>query len=397
MHLLDIIRTVRRESGGPAEGLRRIVDGYSAMGHTAEILTLDPPGTPTDDFNVPVHTLGHSVHGYGYSRRARAWLREHAARFDGIVVQGLWQYQGLLALQELAGRHPYAVFSHGMLDPWFNRQYPLKYLKKLPYWFAIERRTLRAADRVLFTARVESELASKSFPWSRWQPLVVPYGTAGPPSIPGGDAAEAQAFYNAVDLAVGEPYLLFASRIHEKKGCDLLLEAYTIVGRETALPRLVMAGPDQVGLTARLRQAAQMHGIADRILWPGMLTGAAKWGAFRQADAFLLPSHQENFGIVVAEALSCGTPALISDQVNIHAVLSDCGAGYVEPDTLEGTVRLLRRWAATSADERVAMRLRSLQCWRDHFDSAGTSRAIVDLFSAPAARRRPAPPPAFPE
>ena len=388
MHFLDMIRTVRKESGGPAEGLRRIVAGYQALGHTAEILTLDPPEGLLNDFDVPVHALGSSIHGYGYSRGARLWLRANAGRFNGIVVQGLWQFQGLLALQELAGRYPYAVFSHGMLDRYFNRQYPLKYIKKLPYWLAIERRMLRGASRVLFTSRVEAELAATSFPFAQWNPAVVPYGTAGPPG--GDDAAEqqARAFYESVGMLPGEPYLLFASRIHEKKGCDLLLEAYNTVSRETDLPRLVMAGPDQVGLQARLAAAAQGYGIADRVLWPGMVVGAAKWGMFRQAEAFVLPSHQENFGIVVAEALSCGTPALISDQVNIHANVSSCGAGYVEPDTLEGTVRLLRRWAATNVEERARMRLRSVSCWHDYFDSAGTSRAIVNLFSYPPERRQ---------
>ncbi len=378
MHFLDIIRTVRRESGGPAEGLRRILEGYRAMGHTAEVLTLDPPGSVPNDLDVPVHALGRSKHGYGYSPQARTWLRANAARFDGVVVQGLWQYQGLLALQELAGRYPYAVFTHGMLDPWFNREYPLKYLKKLPYWMVIERRVLRGAYRVLFTATMEAKLAAESFPFSQWTPQVVPYGTAGPPE---GAPAQVAAFYNTVGLAPGEPYLLYAGRIHEKKGCDLLIEAYSIVAKEAALPCLIMAGPDQVGLAAALQQVAVRHSIADRIRWPGMITGAAKWGAFRAADAFVLPSHQENFGIAVAEALSCGTPALISDQVNIHADISGCMAGYVEPDTLEGTTRLLRRWAATSAAEKTAMRQRSVTCWRDHFDSAGTSRAIVDLFS----------------
>lgn len=384
MHFLDIIRTVRRESGGPAEGLRRIVEGYTSLGHTAEILTLDPPEAVPADFSVPVHALGTSIHGYGYSRKAQLWLREHAGRFDGIVVQGLWQYPGMLTLQELTGRHPYAVFTHGMLDPWFNREYPLKYLKKLPYWMAIERRVLQGAHRVLFTASVERDLAAKSFPFSRWKAAVVPYGTAGPPQQP--DVAKCgDAFYAASGLQPGEPFLLFASRIHEKKGCDLLLEAYHAVARDTILPRLVMAGPDQVGLRATLEAAAREYGIADRVLWPGMLTGAAKWGAFQQAEAFVLPSHQENFGIVVAEALSCGTPALISDQVNIHADVAACGAGYVEPDTLEGTIRLLRRWAGTSGEERAHMRLHSVACWRKHFDSAGTSPAIVEIFSDPSA------------
>ncbi len=381
MHFLDIIRTIRRESGGPAEGLRRIVDGYLAAGHTAEVLSLDPPGSVPDDLPVPVHALGRSVRGYGYSSSARAWLRNNAHRFDGIVIQGVWQFPGLLAVLELEGRYPYVVFTHGMLDPWFNRTYPLKFLKKLPYWMMVERRVLAGAHRVLFTSILESQLAPQSFPLSHWTPTVVPYGTAGPPcdSLPD-HVADADAFHAAAGLEPATPFLLYAGRIQEKKGCDLLINAYAIVKREMGLPLLVMAGPDQGGLTAQLKAIASSQGIDDSILWPGMITGRAKWGAFREAEAFVLPSHQENFGIAVAEALSCGTPVLISDQVNIHADVHACQAGYVEPDTLDGTIALLRRWAKTPPEQRERMRALSKDCWRSKFDSAGTSRAIIDLF-----------------
>ena len=385
MHFLDIIRTVRKESGGPAEGLRRIVDGYLAAGHTAEVLSLDPPDSLPGDLPVPVHAMGRSVVGYGYSPQARIWLRENAHRFDGIVIQGLWQFPGLLAILELKERYPYVVFTHGMLDPWFNRTYPRKFLKKLPYWMMIERRVLAGAHRVLFTCILESQLAPQSFPLSHWTPAVVPYGTAGPPCDgPADQAADADAFYSAAGLAPGTPFLLYAGRVQEKKGCDLLIHAYAVVSRELPLPVLVMAGPDQGGLVAQLKAIASDQGIQDSVLWVGMITGRAKWGAFRQAEAFVLPSHQENFGIAVAEALSCGTPVLISDQVNIYADVHACQAGYVEPDTLDGTIALLRRWATTSPEQRERMRVQSKDCWRTKFDSAGTSRAIIDIFSKQA-------------
>ncbi len=382
MNCLHIIQSLSKESGGPAESVRSIVEGYLADGHTAEVATLDPPDCVATDLPVSVHALGTSLHGYTRSPLLRKWLRANAGRFQVIVVEGLWRYPGLAALQELAGRHRYAVFTHGMLDPWFNRTYPLKALKKLPYWLAVERRVLAKAHRVLFTSSVERDLAQQSFPFSRWTPEVIPFGTAGPP---GGDAtatSQIASFYERFPAAAGEPFLLFAGRLHPKKGCDLLLQAYAQVARDTRLPRIVMAGPDQVGLVPQMQAFAAQAGIADRILWPAMLTGDAKWGAFRAAEAFVLPSHQENFGIAVAEALSCGTPVLISREVNIFADVLACGAGLAEPDTLQGTIALLRQWAAMTAQERGAMSQRAMDCWSTHFNSAGTSRAIIDIFSA---------------
>lgn len=368
---------MRREAGGPAEGLRLIVRGYLADGHQVEIATLDPGADAFPDLQIPMHAVGEQTYGYGRSPALRTFLREHAGSFDGIVIHGLWQYHGLAALQELRGRHPYAVFPHGMLDPYFNRAYPRKFLKKLPYWFLVERNLLAGAEAVLFTSSAEAQLARKSFPGAHWRTEVVPYGTMGPGDSYAGDL---EAFTKRVPQLGGRPFLLFAGRMHVKKGCDLLLKAYADVARTDNLPLLLMAGPDETGLTAELKEMATQLGIADAVLWPGMLTGAAKWGAFHAADAFVLPSHQENFGIAVAEALSCGTPVLISDQVNIHGDVSGNNAGLVEPNTIEGTIRLLRRWIAMNDAQRSLMGAQAIQCWRNRFDSAGTSRAIARLF-----------------
>ena len=375
---------MRREAGGPAEGLRLLLRGYLQEGHEGEVATLDPVGTEIQDVLAPMHTLGRKTFGYGYSPELANFFETEAGRYDGIVIHGLWQYQGLAALRALRGRHRYAVFPHGMLDPWFNRTYPLKLLKKVPYWMLVERDLLAGADAVLFTSSAEARLARTSFPGARWRAEVVPYGTLGPQ----GDAtANRAAFIDRIPALKDRPFLLFAGRMHEKKGCDLLLRAYAEVRRKIDLPPLVMAGPDETGLTRTLQAMAAEQKMENHVLWPGMLTGAAKWGAFHAAEAFILPSHQENFGIAVAEALSCGTPVLISDQVNIHGDISASHAGLVEPDTLEGVVQLLRRWAGLSNTERDGMRSNAVQCWRNRFDSAGTSRSIARLFQ----ERRKAP------
>ncbi|GAA3748618.1 glycosyltransferase [Terriglobus aquaticus] len=385
---------MRREAGGPAEGLRLLLRGYCRDGHEAEVATLDPPSMQVEDVCARTHTLGRKTFGYGYSSALSDFFRQEAARFDGVVIHGLWQYQGLAALRELRGRHRYAVFPHGMLDPWFNRMYPLKMIKKLPYWFLVERDLLRGADAVLFTSSAEAQLARTSFPGSQWRAEVVPYGTLGPQGDPGRNH---QAFLERVPALRGRPFLLYAGRMHEKKGCDLLLSAYAELRHKLDLPCLLMAGPDETGLTGTLQAMAARRGVQDDVLWPGMLTGDAKWGAFAAADAFVLPSHQENFGIAVAEALSCGTPVLISDQVNIHGDISASDAGLVEPDTLDGVQRLLRRWSAMTDSERKDMRGKALQCWRNRFDSAGTSRAIARLFQERRAAAAEGPPPGVPD
>jgi glycosyltransferase involved in cell wall biosynthesis len=97
---------------------------------------------------------------------------------------------------------------------------------------------------------------------------------------------------------------------------------------------------------------ANLKGV---ISFPGMLSGDSKWGAFYNCEAFVLPSHQENFGIAVVEALACGKPVLISNQVNIWREIENAGAGFVEDDTIEGTEKLLNRWSTLSEDEKRSM------------------------------------------
>ncbi|MFN6996501.1 MAG: glycosyltransferase, partial [Aquincola tertiaricarbonis] len=114
--------------------------------------------------------------------------------------------------------------------------------------------------------------------------------------------------------------------------------------------------------------------------WPGMLQGDLKWGAFHAAEAFVLPSHQENFGIAVAEALGCGVPVLISDKVNIWREIEADGAGLVAPDTAEGTAQLLQRWLALSSAERAAMRDRARGCFAQRFTVEAMADSLLSVL-----------------
>jgi glycosyltransferase involved in cell wall biosynthesis len=111
-----------------------------------------------------------------------------------------------------------------------------------------------------------------------------------------------------------------------------------------------------------------------------MLTGDAKWGAFAASDAFILPSHQENFGIAVVEALACGKPVLIAQPVNISADLANDGCALVEEDTLNGTERLVTRWLALSPEQRAKMGERARKSFTTRYDMRMNAHAILQGF-----------------
>jgi glycosyltransferase involved in cell wall biosynthesis len=366
MRYLDVISSLDPAGGGPAEGVQRLSAAALRRGHQVEVATLDPPGSPWVGATAcPVHDLGPGMLGkYRYAPRFAQWLRANARCFDAVVVHGLWQYQGLATRMALQGTGvPYFVFTHGMLDPWFRREYPLKHAKKWLYWPWAEYRVLRDARAVLFTCEEERQQARGSFPLYRANEVVVSYGT---PGSEGDDVTHRAAFLQAWPHLQGKRLLLFLGRIHPKKGLDLLIEAFGAVAAEHPDLHLVIAGPGEQNEQARLeRRAATL--LPGRVTWTGMLRGAVKWGAFHCAEAFVLPSHQENFGIAVAEALSCGTPVLISDKVNIWREIDAGGAGLISGDTAAGTLQLLNRWLALDDAARAAMRTRARTCFERHF------------------------------
>ena len=376
MKLLHIIRGTDPEAGGPIEALLRFSDVWMRSGHSVEIASLEPEETATrHGLPVPVNALGNSVGRFGYSPRLVGWLRRNAGRFDAVILHGLWNYASWGSWRALRNLPmPYFVFAHGMLDPWFRDSYPVKHMAKQLYWWFAEGRVLRDARSVLFTCEEERVRARGQFWGPGYRERVVLLGTSEPPAdIDRQDAA----FDAAFPALQRKRFLLFMGRIHPKKGCDILIQAFAAAGGERQDLDLVIAGPDQVGWKTDLLRMANRLGISERVHWPGMLKGDLKWGAYRNADAMILPSHQENFGFVVAEAMACSTPVLISNKVNTWREVDSAQAGFVEADDLHGTQTLLRRFWALSEEDRKKMREAARRGFEQYFDVEVAARSFL--------------------
>ena len=377
MKILRSTHTVNPAVGGPVESIRQSSAALARRGHDVEIISLDAPDDSwVRDFAFPVHALGPGRGSYGYAPRFSDWIKARRSNYDAVIVHGIWQYSSFGVWRAVAGSStPYFVFPHGMLDPWFNRTYPLKHLKKLLYWPWGEYRVLRDATAVLFTSQEERRLARESFRLYHCNERVVNYGTAAPQNL---DEAR-EKFFKAFPQLRERPFFLFLGRLHEKKGCELLIEAFAQLKNSN---RLVIAGPcSDDGYLRRLREMAR--GAADSIMFPGMLTGDVKWGALSAAEAFVLPSHQENFGIAVAEALGCGTPVLISNKINIWREIEADGAGYVENDDLPGTMNLLKRWLSTPEISRTQMRENARKCFAARFEIERATDSLLAVIANP--------------
>ena len=220
---------------------------------------------------------------------------------------GLWQRNfPALARKCERRRIPYVVSPHGMLEPWARRQ---KWWKKWPYFHLVEKRWIAGAACVLATGKPEADRLAHFFPRNRIE------------SLPLGLTADKRPDYTGARTRLGwkpeETVLLFVSRIHEKKGLDLLLHALAeLHGTVPYTARLAIVGPDeQPAYAAQCRDFISRNaGRLPRVDWIGPVWGEDRWSYFQGADLFCLPTHSENFGLAVLESCQVGTPALTTTE-----------------------------------------------------------------------------------
>jgi glycosyltransferase involved in cell wall biosynthesis len=387
MKLLQVIASMDPATGGPCRAIRNLVPALRTMGCESEVVCLDESVFVEDPF--PVHAIGTGRPPWSYHSRLEPWLMENLSRFDAAILHGLWLYPGL-ALRRAArqSKRPYFIYPHGMLDPWFQRDASrrLKALRNWLYWQLVEHGVVRDAVGLLFTCEVEKYLARQTFrPYRPKMELSVGFGI---PEAPIETEAMRTAFRKRCpDLAADRSYLLFLSRIDPKKGVDLLIQAYAnvFVKNRTkvsdALPQLVIAGPGaDTAYGQKVQTLAADLCPPNSVFWPGMLQGDAKWGAVHGCEAFVLPSHQENFGIAVAESLVCGIPVLISDRINIWREIHESHAGYVEPDTLAGTEALLRRWFQSDRKHKRDMQINARRCFLKEFEIGKAAESLIQTL-----------------
>lgn len=391
-------------SGGPCQGIRNSIPEMSKLGVENEVVSLDDLSAPflsKDKF--PIHALGPANNPWAYSSKLVPWLLENFPRFDVVILHGLWLYTGVAvrkAVEEYSNQVLHGsrekipklyVMPHGMLDPYFQRARgrKLKAIRNWFYWKLIEKKLISTADGILFTCEAELQLAKETFyPYRPKREINIGYGISEPPPyLP----AMKEAFIERCPDLRGRPYLLFLSRIHEKKGVDLLLKAYKEVfggkkgdqrtgDTKDVNPVLIVAGPGMdTSFGKEIRQIATSETETETdVFFPGMLTGDAKWGAFYGCEAFVLPSHQENFGIAVVEALACGKPVLISNQVNIWREIEIEGAGLISNDTQQGTSDLLRLYKNLTFSEKQKMGLNAKHTFEKYFAIGPAAKHMLE-------------------
>ena len=390
MKILHVIGSMDPVTGGPCQGIRNLNNVLKQMNIEREVACLDnPQSSYLGNDKFPIHALGPSKTKWQYSPKLIPWLNKNIERFDVVIINGIWLHHVYAAIKALkkfkkrkiifqneSGTFPKAfIMLHGMLDPYFqnDRTRRIKAIRNWIYWYLIEGYNIRRVNALLFACQTEMELAKHSFSYYKPRKEInVGYGVEEPP-----------VFTETMKWSLSEkcpglndsPYLLFLGRVHPKKGVDLLIKAYSELleinenRSQIELPKLVIAGPgmDTDYGNYLMKLISRDPKIKDSVFFPGMLTGEGKWAALYGSEAFVLPSHQENFGISVVEALACKKPVLISDKINIWKEIIEGGGGVIKDDTLEGTIELIKSWVNLNMEEKLKMAKNARNVYENNF------------------------------
>ncbi|MNS30598.1 Mannosylfructose-phosphate synthase [compost metagenome] len=324
--------------GGPVMSVSKLCEGLATLGHSVEVITsnatLDPdefPAGATIDRNgvritYHAHLPGLGLNCPGMERAVEA----RAAEFDIIHVTGVWQRTSGAACRAASMAHvPYVVSPRGALGPYSWKQ---KAYKKIPYYLLHERRNLTGATAVHYTAQQELEECK----WLKLpgEEFVVPNGIDMTIWAPPKDARQSWRISNG--MAEDCFMILSVGRLHHKKGLDLLPMA--LAPLRGLNWKLVIVGDDEDGTGKALKAALASVNLSAHVHFLDAMPPQALAEVYAAADLFVLPSRHENFGNVVVEAIACGCPALVSDQVGLHREIALAGMGWSLP-------REWRRWS----------------------------------------------------
>jgi glycosyltransferase involved in cell wall biosynthesis len=310
MRVIHVVPAITEEASGPSYSVTRLCESLIATGADVRLAALDWAPMPNPPEYLKSFPLGWGPRRLGVAPRMRRWLETEAAsgQIDIIHNHGLWMMPNVYSGRACRnGNCRLMVSPRGTVSRWaFGRNR----LQKEIFWRLLQRPAVAGA--ACFHATAESEFDDIRQLGFKQPVCILPNGIDLPPleQNPNG----------------GRRQLLFLGRIHPVKGVDVLLRAWQAVEHRFPDWELHVAGPDDGGYLAAMQAlAAQLR--LERLVFRGPLFGDEKWRAYRQASLFVLPTHSENFGMTVAEALAAGTPAIVTKGAP-WAGLAEQGAGW---------------------------------------------------------------------
>src|SRR2546425_7760631 len=326
MKVVHVVASVSSSWGGPPRVVRDLTGELGRLGVDNVVVGLTVRGSFPVEFSratklVDCGTAAIAKLAVPASLGLMRKLMREIRSADLVHIHELWHEPHVLAaLSSRSLERPYVITPHGELQPWPLGQH--RFLKRFA-WHLYERQILAKCAGIHAVTPLERDAIETLCPGIPVS--VIPNGVD--LDLIDSDLENVPSL-NAVSDKVAEPYLLFVGRLAPEKGLHLLLEAFSILHNDMDEMSLVLAGPDENGLWETLEKRARELGIAQSVTYLGAVAEPGKYRLFAAARAFLLPSLSEGLSVSLLEALSCGTPAIISTGCNLPEVETE-GAGRV--------------------------------------------------------------------
>lgn len=373
--ILRIIGTLNPEYGGPANA---IIDHSHALiqkGYDVSIITSDKKNSKYYKGNkIKIINLGPALGKYKLNPKLFFWLKKNRHKFKSFFVHGLWQFNTLVA--RLLLKKDFYVFSHGQLDPYFKLEF-FKCLKKKIYWSLIEKSNLIYSKSLLLTSNNEKKLIKHTYVNTDGiNKKVIEYGILEQKfNLKKSENLFYKKFKNLKNLN----YFIYLGRFHKKKGCEIILGVLTRLKKNKIKIKVLMAGPNNEYKKKLIEDSYKLR-IDDMIVWSDTLIDDLKWIALKKSEAMILPSHGENFGVSLVEAMSLSKPVITTSKVNISDKILSSKSGIITSNNLNSFYKGIIKFLRFSKKQKKILSKNSYLCFLKYFNLEKNLETFKDLI-----------------
>ena len=389
MRIVHVIASLAPRYGGPSRAVVDMCAGLAARGHEVELLTTDIDG-PHARLAVPLEQpidVGGAMVTYFRVQRPRAYelslplgraLAREVPRADVVHVHSLYLFHGLVA-GHYARRHnvPYVIRPHGTLNPYHRAE---GRTKKAVYGRLVEQRNLDRASAIHCVSEQEARhVKTAGIKAPRYVvPLGVDTDAFGRPS-------SAEALLARHGELRGRRLITYLGRLTAKKRLDIVLEGFAAAVATEPDLQLVVAGPDDEGMSADLATRARALGIENLVTMLGFIDGPEKVALLQHSLTFVLPSEDENFAVAAVEALAASLPVIVARGVAVSDDVAAAEAGLVVETDVEDVRAAI---VALARDRDLATRLgnNARRLANGHFSRAEAARRLEEMYEQVTSR-----------
>ena len=373
--ILRIINSMNLKFGGPPKAIRDSSINLKENGFEVDILTNDEPGSKYFNHKgIKIINKGPGVGSYGFNLKQFFWLLKNRSKYNFFIVHGLWQFQSFMA--RLLLRNKFIIYAHGSLGLVFKK-YFFKKIKKNLYWMLIEKKNLQSAKALILTSEGEKSVLKNTYVnTDRINKRIINYGSL----IPNFNKKKVlKLFYKNFPKLKKKKFLLYLGRIHDGKGCDILINSLHRLKKRNLHPILFMAGRNNSYKTELIKLTKQLK-LYNQIIWSDQILGNLKWGAISASSGMLLASHGDSHPNAIVESLSLGKPVIVTNKVGTYKTINQYNCGYVANDNTQDFSLKLISFLKLKKNQLTLLNKNSKKCFNENYNLTKMKNSLSDYL-----------------